>query len=95
MVSDKINLSIAFCILLTDIAKLPNEIMKYVIYLFLRYLDSATQFTQSYGGGGGDTSLPWGRKEDEDDRRFAYRCMMQAHKMLKPSQPKRSMNDRR
>ena len=23
--------------------------------------------------------------------RFAYRCMMQAHKMLKPSQPKRGI----
>jgi len=29
---------------------------------------------------------PWDCKEDEDDRRFAYRCMMQAHKLLKPSQ---------
>lgn len=25
----------------------------------------------------------------------AYRCMMQAHKMLKPTQSKRSMNSRR
>lgn len=33
--------------------------------------------------------------EDEDDRRFAYRRMMQAHKMLRPSQPKRNMNERR
>jgi len=63
------------------------------MYLFLGYLDGATQFAQSCGGGGGDTSLPLSRKED--DRRFAYRCMMQAHKMLKPSQPKRSMNGRR
>ncbi|CCX47232.1 uncharacterized protein BN813_00713 [Bacteroides sp. CAG:927] len=41
------------------------------------------------------SSLPWGRKEDEDDRRFAYRCMMQAHKMLKPTQPKRGISGRR
>lgn len=63
--------------------------VKYAMYLFPGYLDGATQFAQSCRGGGGDTSLPWGRKEDEDDRRFAYRCMMQAHKMLKPFQPKR------
>ena len=80
---------------LTAIAERPNEILKCAMYLFLGYLDGATQFAQSCGGGGGDNSLPWGRKEDEDDRRFAYRCMMQAHKMLKPSQPKRSILGRR
>lgn len=73
---------------LTAIAEQPNEILKCAMYLFLGYLDGASQFAQSCGGGGGDTSLPWGRKEDEDDRRFAYRCMMQAHKMLKPTQLK-------
>ena len=61
---------------LTAIAEQPNELLKCAMYLFLGYLDGATQFAQSCGGGGGDTSLPWGRKDDEDDRRFAYRCMM-------------------
>ncbi len=58
---------------LTAIAEQPNEILKCAMYLFLGYLDGATQFAQSCGGGGGDNSLPWGRKEYEDDR------MMQAH----------------
>lgn len=80
---------------LTAIAEQPNEVLKCAMYLFLGYLDGATQFAQSCGGGGGDSSLPWGRKEDEDDSRFAYRCMMQAHKMLKPSLPKRGMGGRR
>ena len=80
---------------LTAIAEQPNEILKCAMYLFLGYLDGATQFAQSCGGGGSDTSLPWGRKDDEDDRRFAYRCMMQAHKMLKPTQPKRGVGGRR
>lgn len=80
---------------LTAIAEQPNEMLKCATYLFLGYLDGATQFARSCGGGGGDTSLPWGRKEDKDDRRFAYRCMMQAHKMLKPSQPKRQMSGKR
>jgi len=53
------------------------------------------QFAQSCGGGGSDTSLPWGRNPDEDDRRFAYRCMMQAHKMLKPTQLKRGIGGKR
>ncbi len=76
---------------LTAIAEQPNEILKCAMYLFLGYLDGATQFAQSCGGGGSDTSLPWGRKDDEDDSRFAYRCMMQAHRMMKPSQQKRGM----
>ena len=80
---------------LTAIAEQPNEILKCAMYLFLGYLDGATQFAQSCGGGGSDTSLPWGRKDDEDDRRLAYRCMMQAHKMLKPTQPKRGVGGRR
>lgn len=80
---------------LTTIAEQPNEILKCAMYLFLGYLDGATQFAQSCGGGGTSSDLPWGRNPDEDDRRFAYRCMIQAHKMLKPSQPKRWMGDRR
>ena len=76
---------------LTAIAEQPNEILKCAMYLFLGYLDGATQFAQSRGGGGGDSSLPWGRKDDEDDRSFAYRCMMQPHKMLKSATPKRGM----
>lgn len=39
------------------------------MYLFLGYLDGATQFAQSCRGGGGDTSLPWDRNPAEDDRR--------------------------
>lgn len=74
---------------LTAIAEQPNEILKCAMYLFLGYLDGATQFAQSCGGRGTSSDLPWGRKDDEDDRRFAYRCMMQAYKMLKHTQPKR------
>ena len=79
---------------LTAIAERPNEILKCAMYLFLGYLDGASQFAQSCGGGGTSSDLPWGRNLDEDDRRFAYRCMMQAHRMMKPSQPKRSMRSR-
>ncbi len=80
---------------LKAIAEQPNEILKCAMYLFLGYLDGATQFAQSCGGGGASSDLPWGRNPDEDDRRFAYRCMMQAHRMMKPSQPKRGISGRR
>jgi hypothetical protein len=61
------------------------------MYLFLGYLDGATRFAQSCGGGGTSSDLPWGRNPDEDDRRLAYGCMMQAHRMMRPSQPKRGI----
>ncbi len=76
-------------------AEKSNEILKCAMYLFAGYLDGATQFAQSCGGGGTSSDLPWGRNPDEDDRRFAYRCMMQAHKMLQPPATKRSMTGRR
>lgn len=79
---------------LTAMAERPNEILKCAMYLFMGYLDEATQFAQSCGGGGSSSDLPWGRDPNEDDRKFAYRCMMQTHKMLKPSSPKRSLGNR-
>lgn len=39
-------------VFLTAIAEQPNEILKCAIYLFLGYLDGATQFARSCGGGG-------------------------------------------
>lgn len=59
------------------------------IKLLPAYVDGSIQFAQSCGGGRGDSALLWGRNQDEDDRHFAYRCMMQAHKMQKSAQPKR------
>lgn len=66
------HLSIAFLYAFWSISELPNEMLKCAMYLFLGYLDGASQFAQSCGGGGGDNSLPCGRKEDEDDRRLYY-----------------------
>lgn len=76
---------------LTAVAEHPNEILKCAMYLFLGYLDGASQFARSCGGKGTSPDLPWGRNPDEDNRRFPYRCMMQAYKMLKQSHPKRGI----
>lgn len=76
---------------LTAIAEQPNEILKCAMYLFLGYLDGATQFARSCGGGCTSSDLPWGRNPEEDDRRFAYRCMMQPHKMLKRPRSKQNI----
>ena len=70
--------------LLKDVAERGEDIFKCAIYLFANYVDLATTFAESHGGGGGDNDLPWGRKEDEDDRAWARRCLMQASRMMKP-----------
>ena len=74
---------------LVHLAEKPAEILKCAMYLFAGYLDGAIQFAKGSGGGGGSTSdLKWGRDPDEDDRKFAFRCMVQAHRMMKPAPSK-------
>ena len=63
--------------LLKDVAERGEDIFKCAIYLF-------ATFAESHGGGGGGSDLPWGRNEDEDDRAWARRCLMQASRMMKP-----------
>ena len=69
--------------LLKEVAERGEDIFKCAIYLFANYVDLATTFAESHGGGGGGSDLPWGRNEDEDDRAWARRCLMQASRMMK------------
>ena len=66
-----------------------EEILTCAMYLYGGMMDDATTFAEGYGGGGGGSDLPWGRKEDEDDRAWAMRCMRMAHRMMKPSGSRR------
>lgn len=70
---------------LMALAEKPGDILKCAMFLFAGYLDGAIQFAKGSGGGGSGSDLPWGRDPREDDRHFAYRCMMKAHKMLRPA----------
>jgi hypothetical protein len=70
---------------LMDFSEKPTEILKCAMYLFVGYVDGAIQFAKGSGGGGSGSDLPWGRDPDEDDRHFAYRCMMRAHRMMRPA----------
>lgn len=75
--------------LIKDIAERGEDIFKCAIYLYASYVDQATNFARGHGGGGGgDNDLPWGRKEDEDDRAWARRCLMRAHRMMQPPKGK-------
>lgn len=53
--------------------------------LFVGYIDAATSLSESCGGGGGSTpESGWGKKDDEDERQYAHRCLQMAHSICKP-----------
>ena len=54
------------------------------ILLFVGYIDAATSMSESCGGGGSAPESGWGKKDDEDERAFARRCLQMAHSMCKP-----------
>ena len=59
--------------------------------LFVGYIDAATSMSESWGGGGGSApEFDWGKKDDEDERQYARRCLKMAHSMCKPKPVRRS-----
>ena len=67
-----------------DIADNAVQLAQVASYLFLGYLDKATQLSESCGGGGGP-GTGWGKRDDEDDEAFKRRCYLMGMKMMKPS----------
>ena len=63
------------------------EIINCTLYLYVGYINEATNFAESRGGGGCD-SRDWGRKKDEDEIEWIRRCLRQATKMMKPMKRK-------
>ena len=75
-----------------DTATVEN-VARTAMLLFAGYIDAATSLSESCGGGGG--SVPesgWGKKDDEDERTFARRCLLMAHSMYKPKTVKRGFH---
>ena len=68
--------------LLMDMAEHGQAIMTVAAALFLGYVDQATEFAQTHGGGGGP-GTDWGKKDGEDDRQWARRCLAEAARMMK------------
>ena len=60
-----------------------EDVQNTALLLFANYLDTATQMSESCGGGGSAPESGWGRKEDEDDIAWARRCAQQAFGMHK------------
>lgn len=59
-----------------------NDIVRCAILLSVGLVDQATTFAEGHGGGGSD--MPWGRKDDEDERMWLMRCLMQGARMMHP-----------
>lgn len=51
------------------------------MYLYVCYINEATNFAESQGGGGSDTK-DWGREKDEDEIEWIRRCLRQATWMV-------------
>ncbi len=72
-----------------DTATVEN-IAHTAMLLFAEYIDAATTMSESCGGGGGSSpESGWGKKDDEDERAYARRCLQMAHSMCKPKSIKR------
>ena len=60
--------------------------------LFFVFSYSFNSMSESCGGGGSAPSSGWGKKDDEDDWKFAHRCAQMAHSMCKPKPRSRSFH---
>ena len=75
-----------------DTATVEN-VAHVAMLLFVGYIDAATSVSESCGGGGGSApESGWGKKDDEDERQFARRCLQMAHSMCKPKPIKRGFH---
>ena len=75
-----------------EIATVENVAHTAMLF-FARYVYAATSMSESCGGDGG--SVPesgWGKKDDEDERAYARRCLLMAHSMYKPKSVKRGFH---
>ena len=67
-----------------DTATIEN-VAHVAMLLFVGYIDAATSLSESCGGGGGSApESDWGKKDDEDERAFARRCLQMTHSICKP-----------
>ncbi len=58
-----------------------DDITNTAMLLFCGYIDAATAMSESCGGGGNSNSQGWGRDKDENDEKFARRCIGKAKSM--------------
>lgn len=66
-----------------------TNVANVALLLFVGYFDAATSISESCGGGGSSPQSGWGKDDDEDDLKFARRCLRMAQEMCKPKPFKR------
>ena len=64
-----------------------DKIIYCAMYLYIGYVNEATNFAESQGGGGSYT-IDWGREKDEDEIEWIRRCLQKATRMIKPRKGK-------
>ena len=74
-----------------DTASIEN-VVHTAMLLFAGYIDAATSMSESCGGGGSAPESGWGKKDDEDERAYARRCLQMAHSMCKSKSVKRGFH---
>ena len=60
-----------------------ERVLHTALLLFAGYVDGATTIAENCGGGGRSSSDDWGRKPDENDLRWAQRCIQRAQELHK------------
>ena len=65
-----------------DFINYGDKIIYCAMYLYIGYVNEATNFAESQGGGGTEIK-DWGRDKDEDEWNWIKRCLCQASKMMK------------
>ena len=68
--------------ILNSFAEKGEEVMECATLLFWGYINEATQYVESHGGAAGPGTGWRGKRDDEDERQFAHRCLAAASKML-------------
>lgn len=66
-----------------DFINYGDKIIYCAMYLYIGYVNEATNFAECQGGGGSDTK-DWGREKDEDEIEWIKRYLQQATQMVKP-----------
>ena len=70
-----------------DFINYGDKIIYWAMYLYVGYINEATNFAESQGGDGSDTK-DWGREKDEEEIEWIRRCLRQATRMVKPRKGK-------
>lgn len=68
-----------------DLLENQEKVVKCALLLVAGYVDMATDFAESQGGGGVSSDLGWGRDPHEDDEDWWRRCLGRAGRMMKPA----------